>query len=284
MLNPQPLVIQPWFVRSERLHPAQSCPDWDLVVGDGPVVATAIHDGHMVRKSLRSYLALDPEQRRREEDPLTGLLTEVGDVRIRARNSRFQVDLNRPRNLAIPTEPADSWGLEVWREPLPARERALSLAEYDRFYTMIAELVEHQLERWGCVLVLDLHSYNHRRAGPSEAPAPARDNPDIELGLTTLDPVRWKWVAERFTDLLRTQPVNGVLPDVRANVRFPTGGHFPEWLYATWGERVCVVSPEYKKVFMDEWSGHVDIAAIEALRSGLQAAVDAVRPAFLSCR
>ncbi len=284
MLNPTPLPSDPWFVRGERLYPVRPCSDWDLVVGDGPVIATAIHDGHAVRESLRSYLAIEPEQRRREEDPLTGLLTEVGDVRIRARYSRFQVDLNRPRKLAVARTPADTWGLTVWREPLPAQERLRSLDEYDRFYAMIAELIEHQLERWGCALIIDLHSYNHRRDGPTEAPAPLQDNPDIELGVTTLDHQRWGWVANRFAEVLRAQPVNGHLPDVRTNVRFPTGGYFPEWLYATWGERVCVISPEYKKVFMDEWSGQVDIAAIEALREGLQTAVDAVRQAFLPCR
>ena len=73
-------------------------------------------------------------------------------------------------------------------------------------------------------------------------------------------------------------------PDVRANVRFPTGGHLPEWVYARWGARVCTISPEYKKIFMDEWTGQADIAALHALRNGLQAAVDAVRPDFAERR
>ena len=64
-------------------------------------------------------------------------------------------------------------------------------------------------------------------------------------------------------------------------MRFPTGGHFPEWVYARWGERVCTISPEYKKIFMDEWTGQADIAALQAMLRGLQGAVDAVRPDFL---
>src|SRR5690606_32932002 len=106
------------------------------------------------------------------------------------------------------------------------------------------------------------------------------DNPDIELGLTTADPDRWSDVTARFADALRAAPLDGRELDVRANVRFPTGGHFPEWVYARWGSRVCTISPEYKKIFMDEWTGQADIASLYALRDGLQAAVDAVRPAF----
>ena len=55
-------------------------------------------------------------------------------------------------------------------------------------------------------------------------------------------------------------------------------------MYARWGARVCTISPEYKKIFMDEWTGQADIAALHALRNGLQAAVDAVRPDFAERR
>ena len=82
--------------------------------------------------------------------------------------------------------------------------------------------------------------------------------------------------------MLRRHPVRGALPDVRCNIRFPTGGHFPEWVYAHWGDKVCTISPEYKKIFMDEWTGKADIPALYALRDGLEHAVDAVRPEFLA--
>jgi len=269
---------------SDERSGAPAARDWDVVAGDGPVVATAIHDGHAIRPSLRPLLDLPDDVRRREEDPLTGLLTSVGDARIRVDTSRFEVDLNRPREQALYATPDDCWGLRVWREPLPALERERSLALWDRYYAMIGRLLDERLARWGCVLLIDLHSYNHRRDGPHAAPAARVDNPDIELGFTTFDPARWGAVAERFAEVLRRPRADGTRPDVRANVRFPTGGHFPEWVYANWGERVCTISPEYKKTFMDEWTGQADIAALQAMRASLQAAVDAVRPDFLSCR
>ena len=255
--------------------------EWDFVAGDGPVIATAIHDGHAMRESLQPHLAIGEVERRREEDPMTGVLTEVGDARIRVHASRFQADLNRPRDKAVATDPADVWGLQLWRGELPAAEVERSLAYYDRFYAMITALIEERLARWGCALLIDIHSYNHRRDGADADPAPQRDNPDIELGVTTLDPARWGDVARRFADTLRTTPVDGRMPDVRENVRFPTGGHFPEWVYATWGDQVCTISPEFKKTWMDEWTGQVDLSVLEDLRTGLQRAVDAVRPEFM---
>ena len=254
--------------------------EWDVIVGDGPVIATAIHDGHRIRPSLQPLLALPDDARWREEDPHTALLTSVGDVRIHVPTSRFELDLNRPRGSAVYARPEDCWGLEVWRRPLPPEEIERSLAAWDRFYAMFTELVDRLLERWEALLLVDLHSYNHARDGADAPPAPQHDNPDIELGLTTAEPGRWDEVTARFTEALRATPINGAPPDVRANVRFPTGGHFPEWVYARWGARACTISPEYKKVFMDEWTGQVDTAAVYAMRDGLQAAVDAVRPAF----
>jgi hypothetical protein len=88
----------------------------------------------------------------------------------------------------------------------------------------------------------------------------------------------------RLRDSLRDIRVHGRALDVRENVRYPDGGHFPEWLYATYGKSVCTITLEFKKIFMDEWSSSADIAAVDALRSGLHAAVEAVRPEFVACR
>lgn len=269
-----------YFTAGKLPVPSARAREWDIAVGDGPVIATAIHDGHGLRPSLRPLVALPADERMREEDPLTGMFTEVGDVRIQVPTSRFETDLNRPREGAVYARPEDCWGLEVWRAPMPEQEIESSLAAWDRFYTMFAELVERMLEHWNALLLIDLHSYNHRRDGADAAPAAQQDNPDIELGITTADPDRWGSVVTQFSQALRVHPVNGRKPDVRANVRFPTGGHFPEWVYSRWGSRVCTISPEFKKIFMDEWTGQADIAALYDLRASLQSAVDAVRPSF----
>lgn len=272
------------FIDTTRLAEAEPCDDWDLVLGHGPVVATAIHDGHRMRTSLLPHLAFDEDQRRRDEDALTGVLAAAGDVRLRLRNSRFEVDVNRPRDKAISTDPADTWGLQVWQGPLPQREIDASLTAYDRFYAMIRALLDALLARWGCLLLIDIHSYNHRRDGPDAPPADQAGNPDIELGVTTLDKARWGSVAKRFGEALRDSHVGGRSPDVRENIRYPSGGHFPEWVYATYGDRICTISPEFKKIYMDEWTAQADIAVLEDFRTGLERAVEAVRGEFLACR
>ena len=270
-----------WFSEAPRLVAVRESEDWDLIVGHGPVIATAIHDGHRMRPSLIPHLAISEQERRRDEDPLTGMLTSAGDVRLRVRSSRFQVDLNRPRGKALSDDPADTWGIRFWNGRLPDEELALAHAEHDRFYAMVTELIDAQVARWGSALLIDIHSYNHRRDGAEADPADPDGNPDIELGITTLDPDRWGDTARRFAEALRRTCILGRPPDVRANVRYPTGGHFPEWVYANWGDKVCTISPEYKKIHMDEWTGQVDIQALEDFRNGLERAVDEVRGDFL---
>lgn len=251
--------------------------DWHVLSRPGPVLATAIHDGHRIRPSLRPWLAISDAERRREEDPLTGVLSTVADTALLMRSTRFAFDVNRPRNKAISTDPADTWGLRIWRDDLPDQEIEASLARYDRFYRDVTRLIEQRLERWGSLLLLDIHSYNHRRDGATGPAADPAGNPDIDLGVTTLDPGRWGDLAADFSAVLSRTDAGNRAPDVRRNVRYPTGGHFPEWVYARYGGDVCTISLEYKKIFMDEWSSQADLAVLEGLRTGLERAVAAVR-------
>jgi hypothetical protein len=105
-------------------------PPWQIVRGDGPIITTAIHAGHDVRPELADYLAISEEQRRREEDPLTGFWTTVGDSSVLVFRSRFEVDMNRSRNAAIVRDPESAWGLNVWTDIPPAEILERSLSEY----------------------------------------------------------------------------------------------------------------------------------------------------------
>lgn len=252
-------------------------PNWQLLLGDGPVLTTALHDGHGMRPALRRHLVLPGEVRLREEDPLTGLLACTGDSQLRVRTSRFEVDLNRPRERAFPCNPEDTWGLTVWRELPPPLEIATSLALHDRFYRMVGQVVENQIRRHGVAVVIDIHSYNHRRNGNTHEPADPALNPDIDVGLTELDRHRHRSLTQVLIHRLREVQVRGATPDVRVNVRYPDGGHFPKWLHARFGGEVCAITLEYKKTFMDEWSALADVVVLEALRSGLMHALDGVR-------
>jgi N-formylglutamate deformylase len=240
--------------------------------GRGPLVATAIHDGHTVRPEVEPFMAVDEASRLREEDPFTGRWTAVAATRIVGTRSRFEFDLNRPRDSAIYRSADDAWGLEVWREPLPDAVVERSLASYDGFYVELERLYRSLIMRHGQILVLDLHSYNHRRQGPDGPPADAALNPQINVGTGTMsDRGRWAGVVDRFVTDLAAHPFPGGGLDVRENVRF-RGGACAAWTHRTFPEAACVLSIEVKKFFMDEWSGVVDEELLGAVGSALGAA------------
>ena len=257
-------------------HPDDDNPDgppWHILQGDGPVVVTAIHAGHVVRSDLAPYLAIEPNDRRREEDPLTDYFLSLGDNLVRVNRSRFEADMNRPREGCISDDPEDTWGLTIWQDHLPEERMEASRRLHDRFYAAARAFLDRLVERHGRVLVLDLHSYNHMRDGPEGEPAPAKLNPDIDIGATTLDKHLYGDVLQAIMRRLRETPVNGANPSVEENVRYPDGGNFPEWIYATYGERICTITLEYKKIFMDEWTSTLDIGAAQDLRTGLMMAL-----------
>ena len=233
--------------------------------GDGPIVATAIHDGHVLRAEIANMIKLDDETRRREEDPHTSRLAAVVPTRLVARRSRFEVDLNRPRDRSVYVRPEDAWGLAVWREPLSEEQIARSLQEYDAFYATLERVLRERELRYGRFVVLDLHSYNHRRDGADAPSADPATNPEINIGTGTLDRARWAKLVDRFCrELAAAAPV----PDVRENVRFQ-GGYLSRWVHETFRDTGCALAIEVKKTFMDEWTDQVDEARLEALVTAL---------------
>ncbi|PZX18803.1 N-formylglutamate amidohydrolase [Palleronia aestuarii] len=254
-------------------------PDWEISRGDGPVIATAVHSGHAIRPELLERIALDGPARLREEDPLTDMFVGAGDQTFRARTSRFEIDLNRPEDEAVYMEPSDAWGLTIWNEKPTEDMVRRSLAAREEYYAMMRGWIEEGIARHGSLLVLDIHSFNHRRDGADAAPSDPEGNPDLDLGVTTADRQKFGSVLDAFEEGLQGEAAGRKL-DVRRNVRFVDGGNWPEWVFAEYGANVCTVTVEYKKFFMDEWTGQADIAMVEDLRAGLVRATQAARRAL----
>ena len=98
-------------------------PYFSFIKGNSPIVATAIHDGHLTREGLHSLFKLNDDERLREEDPFTANWLDITDNRIIVHQSRFQTDVNRTREKAVYQKPEDAWGLDIWNEPLTEKVR-----------------------------------------------------------------------------------------------------------------------------------------------------------------
>jgi N-formylglutamate amidohydrolase len=248
----------------------------EIIEGDGPIVATAIHDGHALREEVAALTALEEADRLREEDPHTGAWTSLAPTRLVALRSRFEVDLNRPREKSVYRKPEDAWGLGLWtKEPTDGVVRR-SLVSYDAFYATIGQIFSRLAARFGRFVVFDLHSYNHRRSGPSGPPADPAANPEVNVGTGTLrNRSEWAPLIERFIADLSTTDFLGRHLDVRENVRF-RGGNLGRWAHETFPETACVLSIEFKKFFMDEWTGELDRTEHQAIGRALAATVPGV--------
>ena len=239
-------------------------------------MATAIHDGHQVSDEVRRYMVLDELSRLREEDPGTASWASVAPHRVIGLYSRFEVDLNRPREKAIYLTAEDAWGLEVWKKDLAPEIVERSLAHYDAFYEDLYDFYSRLQKRHGRFVVFDLHTYNHRRNGPNSSEAELRDNPQVNVGTGTMaDRDLWAPVIERFIADLSTVDFPGGALDVRENVRF-RGGNHGRWAHETFPGAACVLSIEFKKFFMDEWSGEIDGRLHEAIGGALKSTVPGV--------
>jgi hypothetical protein len=252
-----------------QIRPEAERAPWTIEVGDSPVVAVSLHSGHDLRGEVAELVKLPPAQRLREEDPYTDLLTEVAPTRVVVNRSRFEVDLNRPAGEALCLAADDCWGLDVWSERLPARVVDRSCYLHAAFYSDLRLLLHRIERRHGRFLVLDLHSYNHRRGGPTAPPDPATANPDVNVGTGSLNRDRWGHVVDRLIGDLSSHPLG---LDVRENVKF-RGRRLAAWIHEEFPETGCCPALEFKKTFMDEWSGRLDERRLGALREALASTV-----------
>ena len=237
-------------------------------------MATAIHAGHGLRGEVERRMALAEPDRLREEDPYTDRIIEPADIQVVANRSRFEVDLNRERAHAVYRDTDDTWGMNIWKGPLPDSLIRRSLDIYDDFYARLADHFDRLAEH-GPFVVLDVHSYNHRRRGPRTAAAPRAENPDINVGTGSLDRDRWAPVVDTLIDALDGTEVAGRPLDVRENVRF-TGANLAGWVHDRYPGTGCALALEFKKTFMDEWTGQVDPGHLEDLAGTVGRAMPAV--------
>jgi N-formylglutamate amidohydrolase len=250
---------------------------WHITRGKGPIVATAIHAGHLLRPEILSCSALDEATRLREEDPYTDRWTEIAPNRITVETSRFEVDMNRPLEKSVYLHPQDAWGLTLWKTPLSEETLGASHDLWKIFYREAGAFLDEIHSEYGRFAVLDIHSYCHRRKGPLAQPGDPLSFPDVDVGTGSLNHRRWSGLVSRFMEELSSFKVQGSALIVGENTKF-AGGHFPRWVNQRYGKDVCAFSIEFKKTFVDEWTGELD----EERLDGLKAALASTLPGMLS--
>ena len=250
---------------------------WTVQRGPGPVLATAIHDGHELRPEVAAAMKLSDGDRLREEDPFTGKAIVDVPTHIIAHRSRFEFDLNRGADGAIYETREQSWGLEVWNG---APDKALvdrSLALHASYYRMLGSLLDDVVAENDRFVLIDVHSYNHRRDGPDGAPTDPAKAPDVNIGTFSMPREHWAFLLDPLMEAMRGFDFNGRRLDVRENIAFQGKGEQTRFVHERYPERGCAIALEFKKFFMDEWSGEPDEAELAAMRRFIAFTADTCR-------
>lgn len=243
----------------------ESC--WTVQHGAGPIVATAIHDGHAFRPEVAAAIALPDSERLREEDPFTGQAVTGVPTHVIVHRSRFEFDLNRPPDSAVYQTPEQCWGLELWKPGQPDEQLVTrSLAIHSNYFLMLGELLDEIAERHERFVLIDVHSYNHLRDGPDSPPTPQRKAPDINIGTFSMPRDHWAFLIDPLTEAIRGFDFNGRNLDVRENVAFEGRGYQTRFVHERYPLRGCAIALEFKKFFMDEWTGRPDQDEVVAMR------------------
>jgi hypothetical protein len=239
---------------------------WTAQRGPGPIIATAIHDGHGLRPEVAAAMKLGDLDRLREEDPFTGQAIVDVPTHIIAHRSRFEFDLNRGVDGAVYETPDQAWGLEVWHGRPDTALVDESLAIHAAYYRMLGVMLDDIASEHDRFVLIDVHSYNHRRDGPDGDPTDPAKAPDINIGTFSMPRDHWAFLIDPLIEAMRGFDFNGRTLDVRENIAFQGKGEQTRFVHERYPEKGCAIALEFKKFFMDEWSGEPDPAELDAMR------------------
>ena len=229
-----------------------------------PILALAIHNGHRMPEELLPSCGISHQTRLREEDPFTCGFAGLFPNFIIPYSSRFAIDLNRTPEKAIYLKPEDAWGLPVRNSEIPQELLAKLRDSYKTWYKVVEYQIRRMLNTHSRLLVLDLHSYNHQRGGMDAPFDPQIDNPDIIIGRNNICDEQYP-VIEKLREMLDGAEYQGKALDCRCDVKF-SGGYFSRWVNSTFPGSCMCLAIEFKKTFMNEWTGELNLKAYDELR------------------
>ncbi|MCB5257785.1 MAG: N-formylglutamate amidohydrolase [Candidatus Cloacimonadaceae bacterium] len=243
--------------------------EWYFGNDNLPLLATAIHNGHQIPSELKELCAINEKDRLREEDPYTSELATLFPNYIVNHTSRFAVDLNRPPEKAVYLTSEDCWGLNPWLKPLPKEYLNKLYEDYNTWYALLRYQIERMLKIHPFLIILDLHSYNYLRNGPETEPE--QNTPDIIIGRSNLKSEYYPLIDD-LRDLLLGKIIQGNELNCQLDVKF-TGGNLSQWLNSHFSDYLICLAIEFKKIFMDEWTGELYYETFNQLKDVFKEAI-----------
>jgi hypothetical protein len=87
----------------------------------------------------------------------------------------------------------------------------------------------------------------------------------------------WAFLIDPLMQAMREFDFNGRHLDVRENVAFQGKGEQTRYVHACYPGRGCAIAIEFKKFFMDEWTGEPDPRELDAMRRFITHAADVAK-------
>ncbi|HAF30286.1 MAG TPA: flavohemoglobin expression-modulating QEGLA motif protein [Bacteroidales bacterium] len=226
-----------------------------------PFVGFAIHNGHNLRKELKSKCLLSDHERWYEEDPQTLNFISSLPIVMAANDSRYEYDLNRDEKTAIYNE---AWGKKVWKSVLTNEEKEESLNKHRNFYKVVDALMLQLESKFKSSVVFDIHSYNYKRY-------------DFEPTVFNLgtENVNYKQFAKFINYWLRElRKINlpGIETTVGENEIFKGNGFLLKHITNNF-KNTLVFATEIKKVYCNEENGEIYPLVIDELTDQLKKAI-----------
>ncbi|MFT5847004.1 MAG: hypothetical protein ACJARX_001130 [Psychroserpens sp.] len=219
----------------------------------------AVHDGHQFRKELWENCIHTEYERWYEEDPETKNMVMSHPIVIASCDSRFEYDLNRePEHAIFET----AWGKALWKQPISEEQKNKSLEKYANFYKVTYALILKLEEKFGVVVVYDMHSYNWKRWD--------REVPTWNLGTSNVDKERFGDAIESWRQSLsQLKFPKNIKSTALVNDTFQGNGYFLKYITQNF-KNTLILATEIAKVYCDEYDYIIYPEVVAAVENQLK--------------
>lgn len=231
----------------------------------------ALHAGSKIRKKMREKLALTLQQQHCDEDPFTDRFIRNFPVRIIARDSRFEYDLNRNRRTCVYKKYKKKWQLLIWNRNPSEKDIEVSCQKFDEFFQLMDITCDFLLKHNRYAFLFDMHSFCYRRF--EDRPWYIDPLPEINIGTKASNRKLFGPLIRRFQKSLSGTLIEGHPIRIAENEIFK-GGYLSRRTGKKYKNQILTFALEYKKIFMDEITGELYPEILEQLISSFETAVE----------